>query len=77
MAIGTFGTAVHGFTSYLQDGRSLHPLQRNGMVGHSGYANIGIPTFNAVSSAPPAAPTHLGLPPVMTIGHTALPNVRV
>lgn len=37
----------------LTDGRSLHPLQRLGLVSHSGYPNIGA-AGRPFGAAPPA-----------------------
>lgn len=70
--VGAFGGATHTFnTAVLTDGRSLHPLQRLGLVAHSGWPNMGTPRLAGVDTAPPAGGPALGGPPLLDTSITA------
>jgi hypothetical protein len=60
---GAFQGAMHIRTPFLTDGRSLHPLQRLGMVPHSGmavYPASGVPGMH--SNLYPAKASNLMFP---------------
>lgn len=50
------------------NGRSLHPLQRDGSAPVTGLPNLGAGHWPGLGDAPAAAPSALGLPPVIQVG---------
>lgn len=69
-------------TRVLFDGRSLHPLQRIGDAGHSGFPSIGAGTPSGFGDAPDAAPPSmaaLGYPHILSPAITtpSIPASRV
>lgn len=62
----------------LTQGRSLHPLQRQGSVDHSGYGPPGAETMPGVGHGPPVGVgADLGYPATLTPGIALSPAVRV
>lgn len=53
-AVGAIIGLNHGFGSrFLQDGRSLHPLQRVGNVDHTGWPSIPVQWLPRPGGGPP------------------------
>lgn len=76
---GVTGFAHTPGAYFLQDGRSLHPLQRLGVVSHSGYDPGGAAHHPGAGSGPRVPESHglLIWPARLTPGLTLHPAVRV
>lgn len=58
-------------------GRSLHPLQRQGLVSHSGYHPENAQTRKGFDAGPAVGGTYLGYPQTLRPGVALSPAVRV
>lgn len=62
-AAGAFTGSNHQFTTFLTQGRSLHPMQRVGLVDHSGFGVVPAASpYTMGSNARPAKATNLKFP---------------
>lgn len=78
--LGAINGASHGFAAKLFNrGRSLHPLQRVGVVPNLGFPNVGAVALPHVGSAPPAGGPALAYPDTLirSASHVLGANVRV
>lgn len=78
--LGSVNGAAHAFASAMfSGGRSLHPLQRAGVIPHLGFSNVGVAALPGAGSAPPAGGPALAYPDslITSASHVLGANVRV
>lgn len=62
----------------LTQGRSLHPMQRQGSVSHSGFASVPAAFIGGAGHGPPVGVgPDLGYPATLMPGRALMPAVRV
>ena len=73
--IGAFNGPMHPFaSSFLTQGRSLHPMQRIGDVAHTGWPSEGAGATPGLGNAPPAGGPDLKLPLQLSFSLTTATN---
>lgn len=74
---GVVGVSHMPASFLLYGGRNLHPLQRSGLVSHSGYHPKNAQTCKGFDGAPTVGGVNLGYPQTLRPGVAISPAVRV